>query len=204
MGDRDGQDFSALAPHWLCQRHDRGVPNLGAVDLSGAKLAGPFAVKLRVTSLEQPEYLSFQLPSKNLPGVKALPLPAEKRLEGYSLKMTEALITPFSVYVAAEITVDAGVPMETCDRILWAWLSNVELADSNRNLALAWMDSNGAGYPLKDGNVVFPTQENDFTQSIIDPEKPVKIILSMIHDHGNLSDPLRFGDDREYVLIETE
>lgn len=201
----DGQDFSALGHTGSVSGMNPGeVLTWVQFDLSGAKLADPFTVKLRVTSLEQPEYLSFQLPSKNLPGVKALPLPAEKRLEGYSLKMTEALITPFRVYVAAEITVDAGVPMETCNRILWAWLSNVELADSNRNLALAWMDSNGAGYPLKDSNVAFPSQENDFTQSIIDPEKPVKIILS--HEFMTTEtypDPLRFGvSDREYVLIE--
>jgi len=175
-------------------------------DLSGATLSDPLTVKLRLTGLEKPQYLTFQLPSKNLPGVKKLALPEEKHLDGYSIKMTEALITPFRVYVAAEITVDAGAPMETCDRILMAWLTEAQLADSNRNLALAWVDSNGAGYPLEDGNVAFPTQDNNFTQSIIDPEKPVKIILS--HEFMTAEtypDPLRFGvSETEYVLIPFE
>lgn len=172
-------------------------------DLTGLALGDPFTVKLRMTGLENPQYLSFRLPSKNLPGVKKLALPGEKRLEGYSIQMTEALITPFRVYVAAEITVDPGLPMETCDRILRAWLTEAELADSNRNLALGWVDSNGAGYPPEDGNVAFPSQENGFTQSVIDPEKPVKIILS--HEFmtaESYPDPLRFGvSDLEYVMI---
>lgn len=200
----DGQSVSALGHTGSISGKNPGeVLSWVQFDLSGITLADPFTVKLRLTSLEKPQYLTFQLPSTDLPGVKKLALPEEKQLDGYSIKLTEALITPFRVYVAAEITVDAGVPMESCDRILMAWLTEAELADSNRNLALAWVDSNGAGYPLKDSNVAFPTQDNNFTQSIIDPEKPVKITLS--HEFMTAEtypDPLRFGvSETEYLLI---
>lgn len=175
-------------------------------DLSGAKLADPFTVKLNVAGIENPQYLIFELPSKNLPGVKSLKLPEEKRMESYSVKMTEALITPFRVYVRAEITVDAGVPMETCDLILQNWLLNAKPTDKNGNLALAWVDTNDAGYPLENSNVAFPSPENNFTPSIINPKKPVEIVIS--HEYMTAEtypDPLRFGvSETEYVLIPLE
>ncbi|MGI6694619.1 MAG: hypothetical protein ACOX6O_00045 [Christensenellales bacterium] len=203
----DGQSVCALGPTGSVSGANPGeVLTWVQFDLTGTTLADPFTVKLRLTGLEKPRHMTFQLPSKNLPGVKALKLPKEQRLDNYRVKMTEALITPFRVYMAAEITVDAGVPMETCDRILRSWMTDAELTDSNRNLALAWVDSNHAGYPLENSNVAFPTQENNFTQSIIDPEKPVKIIIS--HEFMTAETypaPLRFGiNDLEYVLIPLE
>jgi hypothetical protein len=108
----DGQSVCALGPTGSVSGLKPGeVLTWVQFDLSGAKLADPFTVKLNVADIENPQYLTFNLPSKDLPGVKSLTLPEEKRMESYSVKMTEALITPFRVYVRAEITVDAGIPM---------------------------------------------------------------------------------------------
>lgn len=205
--DVDGQNVCALGPTGSVSGSNPGEALTWVqFDLSGVSLSDPFTVRLRVTGPENPRYLTFQLPSKNLPGVKSLKLPEEKRLDNYSVKMTEALITPFRVYVDAEITVDAGVPITTCDRILNSWLTNAELADSNRNLALAWVDCNYAGYPIENSNVSIPAKDNGYTQSVIDPQKPVRIIVT--HEFMTAEtypDPLRFGvSDLEYVLIPLE
>ncbi|NLG56822.1 MAG: hypothetical protein GX540_00260 [Clostridiales bacterium] len=205
--EADGQSFDPLGPTGSLSGENPGeVLSWVQFDLSGAQLADPFTVKLMIAYGEKPEYLTFQLPSTNLPGVKRLKLPEAKRIHDYSIQVTETLITPLRVYVAAEITVDAGIPIETCNQILGDWLVNPKLADKDGNLALAWIDSQGAGYAREDGNVAHRSPENDFKGTIINPEKPVKIVLS--HEFMTTEtypDPLRFGvNDMDYILIPFE
>lgn len=98
-------------------------------DLSGLTLGDTFTVELPIRNTKDtPKELSFTMSSVNLPGVYKIQLPEETRIGDYTAKVSEFMISPIRIYLDMQLTVDAGVSMERCGKIMHQWMMDGKLS----------------------------------------------------------------------------
>lgn len=141
-------------------------------DLRGLTLGDTFTVELPIgNKIETPKELNFTMSSTNLQGVYHIKPPEAIRINDYTAKVSEFLISPIRIYVDLEITVDAGVPIERCNEILGQWMVNGALSDKTGEVQL--IQSTGSGGYTE--NTAW--SDKDFLHHVVDETKPVKIIV---------------------------
>jgi len=172
-------------------------------DLSELEPADTLKVQLPIRgrkSIENDE-LSFEIPATNLPGVVRLQPPAEVRFEDYSLKVTEFMLSPIRVYLTAEMTVDAGVPFERCDRILWGWMNGALADEKGENALKQSASGGGAGFYIENTQY----DEKTFYERITDPAKPVRMGVNLeFMTAESYPDAFRFSWDGDALTIRNE
>ncbi len=138
-------------------------------DLTGLTLGETFTVELPLRNTKDtPKELSFTMSAVNLPGVYHVQPPEPSSLGDYTVQISEFLITPIRVYVDMQITVEAGVSIERCGKILHQWMKDGTLTNMAGEIGLTGA-GNSSGFTE---NVVW--SDKDFTDHIVDGTKPVK------------------------------
>ncbi len=141
-------------------------------DLSQLTLGDTFTVELPIRNTKDtPKELSFTLSSVNLPGVYHVQPTEETKIGDYSAKISEFLISPIRIYVDLQLTVDAGVSMERCGKIMNQWMMDGKLSGEAGKNELT-VSGCSAGYTE---NTLW--SDKDFADHIVDNTKPVKIIV---------------------------
>lgn len=173
-------------------------------DLSYAELPERFTVSLPLRGMDTPPELQFTM-SSALVGVKRLQLPPPARAGRYQIRVTEAMVSPIRIYMSAELVVDAGVPVEDCQRLMNRWMMDAQLHSSDGSIHYPLAEQAGAGMT---GNVRYeeirlPDGSAAFEDRIIDPAKPVTLIARHEFTPGEqYLDGFRYGiSDAESILI---
>jgi hypothetical protein len=165
-------------------------------DLSELTLGDTFTVELPICyTKDAPKKLSFTLSSVNLPGVYHVQPPEETRISDYTAKVSEFLISPIRVYLDLLLTVDAGVSIERCEKILNQWMRDGNLSDEAGKNELT--GSSSAGYVE---NTIWSDQ--DFADHIVDVTKPVKILVQFeLFTSPGYPDTFRLAAGDDSILI---
>jgi hypothetical protein len=165
-------------------------------DLSGLTLGDTFTVELPLCNTKDtPKELSFTMSSVNLPGVYHVQPPDETRIGDYTAKVSEFIISPIRIYLDLQLTVDAGVPIERCEKILNQWMMDGNLSDKAGKNELT--GSGSAGYTE---NTVWSDQ--DSADHIVDVTKPVKIIVQLeFLTSSGYPDTFRLAAGDDSILI---
>lgn len=151
------------------------VLTISQFDLSGVSVGNPFHVLLPIAGPDTPESLRFELPSSPLSGVIQLPLPPPLMLADRSLQVSYAMWSPIRVYLNLEISMAPGVPEDVCHETLWRWTMDTRLSDADTGEEYPMADV-GSGYT---SNTEFAPELGDFRHRILDPTKPVTMMIRL-------------------------
>lgn len=165
-------------------------------DLSELTLGDTFTVELPLCNTKDtPKELSFTMSAVNLPGVYHVQPPEEIRIGDYAVKVSEFLISPIRVYLDLQLTVDAGVPIEQCEKILNQWMMDGNLSDESGNNKLTC-----SGSSEYEENTIW--SEKDSAEHIVDDTKPVKIIIQLEFLTSSVyPDTFLLSDGEDSILI---
>lgn len=167
-------------------------------DLNGLDLGDSFEVLLPLAGQDTPDSLGFSLSTKDLKGVRPLPLPEPLVLDDRVLRLTQVVFSPMRVYVDMEIEVAAGVPEEVCHEILWRWTLQAQLMNLGNGLRYALADT-ATGYA---GNTEPDPEKGDFRHRILDESQPVLIRIHLeFESPGDLPDRLQLSAGDEALMI---
>jgi len=151
------------------------VLTISQFDLSDVPVRNPFSVLLPIAGPDTPDNLSFELPSSPLSRVVSLPLPEPLILSDRSLRLTKAIWSPIRTYLNLEIMMNPGVPEPICHETLWRWTMDAKLTNADTGEAYPLADA-GSGYT---GNTEFAPDLGDFRHRILDPQKPVTMMIRL-------------------------
>lgn len=166
-------------------------------DLSQVTLGDTFTVELPIRNTKDtPKELSFSMSSVNLPGVYKIQLPEETRIGDYTAKVSEFIISPIRIYLDLQLTVDAGVPIERCGKIMNQWMMDGKLSGEAGKNELT-VSGCSAGYTE---NTLW--SDKDFADHIVDNTKPVIIIVHFeFLTSSGYSDTFQLAAGDDSILI---
>lgn len=169
-------------------------------------LGNPFTVELPLRGRDTPKELAFQVARSPLPGVFHMQPPPAARAKNHTMQISECMASPIRTYITLNITVDAGVPAEECERIQGTWLTKAALTDKEGKTAYEATDMSG-GY--LDNFEFVMTEENGqpgWKHVIQDATKPVTMQISLeFASPAEYPDYFKLGvSESESVLISAQ
>lgn len=150
-------------------------------DMENVDLPDSFTVRLPVRGRDTPKELEFTMDKSGMSHVFCLKPPPDKRMNNYAVHVQEVMVSPIRVYITLHLIADPGLTPEEVWKIANHWNGlETALSDVDGGSPLRLTDT-GAG-PIDNMNWVrvdLPDGEFDYKDVIVDPGKPVTVLITL-------------------------